>query len=73
MHVVDAANADWPRQMQAVDGTLHDLHLETKPRLVVFNKCDALRQEPAHPPGALCVSARTGTGIRELKEALEKV
>jgi 50S ribosomal subunit-associated GTPase HflX len=47
--------------------------LETKPRLLVFNKCDALQSEPVHPPGALCVSARTGAGIGELKQALEKV
>lgn len=73
VHVVDAANPDWPRQMQAVEATLHDLSLETKPRLLVFNKCDALDREPVHPPGALCVSARSGAGIGELKQALEKV
>ncbi|HET9096233.1 MAG TPA: GTPase HflX, partial [Candidatus Baltobacteraceae bacterium] len=73
VHVVDAANADWPRQMQAVEGTLHDLQLETKPRLLVFNKCDALDGDFAHPPGALCVSARAGTGIGDLRAALEKV
>lgn len=73
VHVVDASNPDWPRQMQAVEGTLHDLHLETKPRLLVFNKCDALDGEPPHMPGALCVSARSGGGIGDLKEALEKV
>lgn len=73
VHVVDAANPDWPRQMQAVEGTLHDLQLESKPRLLVFNKCDALEGDFAHPPGALCVSARAGTGIGELRTALEKV
>lgn len=73
VHVVDASNPDWPRQMQAVEGTLHDLHLETKPRMLVFNKCDALDGEPPHEPGALCVSARSGSGIGELRGALEKV
>jgi GTP-binding protein HflX len=73
VHVIDAANPDWPRQVQAVDGTLADLHLETKPRLLVFNKCDALEGEPPHVPRALCVSARQGTGIAELKHALEKL
>ncbi len=73
VHVVDASSADWPRQMQAVEGTLHDLHLETKPRLLVFNKCDALDGELPHAAGALYVSARAGTGIGELKHALEKV
>lgn len=73
VHVVDASNPDWPRQMHAVERTLHDLRLETKPRLVVFNKCDVLDREPPHPPQALCVSAHTGDGIAELKQALEKV
>lgn len=73
VHVADASNPDWPRQMQAVDGTLADLGLEAKPRLLVFNKCDALDGQLVHPPGALCVSARTGRGIAELKTALEKV
>ena len=73
VHVADASNPDWPRQMQAVDGTLADLHLETKPRLVVFNKCDALDGEPPRLPGALCVSARSGAGIDALKHALEDV
>lgn len=73
VHVADAANPDWPRQMQAVDGTLHDLGLETKPRMLVFNKCDMLENEPVHPAGAFCVSARSGAGIAEFKQALEKV
>jgi GTP-binding protein HflX len=73
VHVVDAANPDWPRQMEAVDGTLHDLHLETKPRMLVFNKCDAVSGELPHPAGTLCVSARTGSGIDELKRALENL
>ena len=71
VHVVDAANPDWQRQMQAVEGTLADLHLETKPRLLVFNKCDALEGEPPHVRGALCVSAREGSGIVQLRQALE--
>jgi GTPase len=73
VHVADASNPDWPRQMQAVDATLADLGLETKPRLLVFNKCDALNGEFVHPPKALCVSARTGIGIEQFKSALEKV
>ena len=70
VHVVDASNPDWPRQMQAVDSTLHELKLEQKPRLVVFNKCDALEGEAPAQTGTLCVSARAGTGIDALREAL---
>jgi len=70
VHVIDASNPDWPRQAQAVDATLHDLHLEQKPRLIVFNKCDAVAVEPLHGAGELCVSARLGTGVDRLKDAL---
>ena len=56
--------------MQAVDMTLHDLQIEHKPRLVAFNKCDAVVGELPHLAGSLCVSARLGSGLEELKEAL---
>jgi GTP-binding protein HflX len=73
VHVVDGSNADWPRQMQAVDATLGELELEHKPRLVVFNKCDAVEGEMPAEPGTLCVSARTGSGIDALRENLESL
>lgn len=72
VHVIDASNPDWPRQAQAVDATLNDLELDTKPRLTIFNKCDAAA-EPPHDPGMLCVSAKTGQGIDKLREALAAV
>lgn len=70
VHVVDASNPDWRRQMQAVDATLGELELEQKPRLPVFNKCDAVEGEIPGDPGTLCVSARAGTGIDALRERL---
>lgn len=73
VHVADAANADWPRQMQAVDMTLRDLNLHEKPRLIAFNKCDAVTAEPPHQAGDLCLSARSGAGIDRLKEALTRI
>lgn len=70
VHVVDASNPDWPRQMEAVDATLHDLHLDGKPRLVAFNKIDAVDGAPPRLPHALYVSAKAGSGIAELRETL---
>jgi GTP-binding protein HflX len=70
VHVVDASNPDWPRQMEAVDATLHDLNLHHKSRLVAFNKVDALDGAPPRVPHALYVSAKSGTGIRDLRETL---
>jgi GTP-binding protein HflX len=70
VHVIDASNPDWPRQRAAVDALLEELELNRKPRLLVFNKCD---REGANPsPGELCVSARNGDGIEELREALRE-
>ncbi len=70
VHVVDASNPDWPRQMEAVDATLRELGLEAKPRLVAFNKADAPHGEPALPAGAMLLSAKTGEGLDALRAAL---
>jgi GTPase len=70
IHVLDASNPDWPRQRVAVDALLQELELDRKPRLLVFNKCDAAGEEPPHEPGALYVSAKTGAGIDELRARL---
>ena len=72
--VVDAT-----RGMTDLDNTLVSLFEERKlPYLVVMNKCDLLPDEKALSPasrelphgGSLRVSASTGMGIHELKEAI---
>jgi GTPase len=70
VHVIDASNPDWPRQRAAVEAILHELELDRKPRLVAFNKVDRLGGEAANEPGALLVSATTGAGLAELREAI---
>lgn len=72
VHVVDASNPDWPRQMQAVDRTLEELDLASKARIVVYNKVDAPHGDLPTDPRALLVSAKTGAGIDALKEELAK-
>jgi GTP-binding protein HflX len=57
VHVVDASNPDWPRQREAVDAILHELELDAKPRLLVFNKIDAAQSHAPPVAGALAVSA----------------
>jgi len=66
VHVLDASNPDWPRQRAAVEQILHELELDATPRLVVFNKADL----PGHRDDALAVSARTGEGLVQLREAI---
>jgi GTPase len=70
VHVIDASNPDWPRQRAAVEGLLGELELDRKPSLLAFNKCDRENANPAAE--AICVSARTGAGLDELREALRE-
>ncbi len=68
VHVVDASRPDRDRQMSAVNATLHDLQLDRKPVLLVFNKSDAAIELPQRDE--LHTSARTGEGLDTLKRAL---
>ncbi len=70
VHVLDASNPDWPRQKAAVEAILHELELDAKPRLVAFNKCDAVAGGLPLETGAFAVSARTGAGLPELRAVL---
>lgn len=70
VHVVDASNPDWPRQFAAVEAILHELELDRTPRLLVFNKCDAVVGELPHDPQAEFVSAKSGAGIDALRVRL---
>ncbi|MBV8639021.1 MAG: GTPase HflX [Candidatus Eremiobacteraeota bacterium] len=69
VHVLDASNPDWPRQREAVDAILHELQLDAAPRIVVFNKVDAVPHHAA-PDGALGVSAATGQGLDVLRSVV---
>ncbi|MDQ2866166.1 MAG: GTPase HflX, partial [Candidatus Eremiobacteraeota bacterium] len=71
VHVLDASNSDWPRQRAAVDAILEELGLEATPRLLAFNKIDAVSESPALN-GTIAVSARTGIGIDRLREAIDE-
>jgi GTP-binding protein HflX len=72
LHVVDAANPDWPRQRASVEAILDDLHLSEKPVLLVCNKIDRLdaAARAALPPGAILVSATSSDGIDGLRAAI---
>jgi GTP-binding protein HflX len=76
LHVVDAADPDFRRQMNAVDGVLEELLEESRPTVLVFNKVDLVRDQAqvaalrVDYPGAFTVSARTGEGLDELRAAV---
>ncbi len=76
LHIVDAAESDPDAHIEAVNSVLEALGALHCPRLLVFNKIDALDDEitllglRAHHPGALFVSAMTREGIPELREVI---
>jgi GTP-binding protein HflX len=72
VHVIDAANPDWPRQRASVETILAELHLDEKPTVVAFNKVDRLdaAARAALPADAIDVSATSGDGIDRLRAAI---
>ncbi len=73
LHVVDAADADPEAQIRAVREVLTDIGALDVPEQLVFNKCDAASPEQlvrlrALAPEAIFVSARTQSGVDELRD-----
>lgn len=73
LHVVDASDPEYPRQMEAVHGVLQELGVST-PQVVVFNKID--RVEPSRfacrvlDAPSVAISALTGQGLDRLLEVI---
>jgi GTP-binding protein HflX len=84
LHVVDAANPDFPEQMAQVQAVLADIGAADVPQLLVFNKMDALPTErlpqrmqddyeiDGRPVPRIFVSAANGEGLSALREALSQ-
>jgi GTP-binding protein HflX len=77
VHVVDLSHAHWKDHMRVTDEVLKEVGAGEVPRLLVFNKVDALKGEPrlarilerSHP-GSVCVSASSEADMRRLREAI---
>jgi GTP-binding protein HflX len=82
LHVVDAANPNFPEQIAEVQRVLAEIGAEHIPQILVFNKLDALDPErrPARvqdsyeldgqPVPRVFVSARDGEGLPALRQLL---
>ena len=82
LHVVDAANPDFPEQMAEVQKVLAEIGADQVPQLLVFNKLDALPAERCplqmqddYDLGGVAVpriflSAKSGQGLDLLRSAL---
>jgi GTP-binding protein HflX len=70
LHVSDISNPHHQEQDEEVEKVLHDLGVEGRPQLHVFNKIDLLSPEDVasmnEANGNIFVSARSGAGLDKL-------
>jgi GTP-binding protein HflX len=76
LHVVDVSSPTAEDQVRAVTAVLAELGVDTKPTLLVLNKADKITDPSAlhvllrHHPKAVSVSAATGQGLSDLRDAV---
>ena len=76
LHVVDSSHVNRDAQIAAVDAVLAEIGAADRPRILVYNKCDATGLAPGverDEYGKICVvrlSALTGVGVPDLHAAL---
>jgi GTPase len=79
LHVIDMTHEYFRAQMDVVNETLHDLHADRKPTIIVFNKADAnsgpelMKGLQDAYPGAVFVSALRGMNLGELLSAIQTI
>lgn len=77
LHVVDASDPDPAGQIAAVRRVLSEIGAAGVAEQIVFNKTDRITPEALLPlrtlaPDAVLVSARTGTGLDDLRRVVEE-
>lgn len=78
VHVVDASDSEADRHMETTERVLHEIGAGEVPRILVLNKIDLVPQEHflvawrARHPDAVLTSAKSGEGLIELLEAIER-
>ena len=75
LHVIDIAHPHWQAQEQAVTTVLEELGAAAKPLINIYNKVDRLSHPEAvaflaRRPRSVVTSAKTGTGLSELKTVM---
>ena len=66
--VIDGSGA-WENQLEVTKDTLQKLN-STADNLIVVNKCDKIKDFTYFPKDAIYISAKTGEGIENLKNAI---
>jgi len=76
VHVVDASAAQARAQMETTESVLHELEVDTKPRMTVLNKIDQLPQPGGRNqakllfPGAILISALDTNDVARLRDQI---
>jgi GTP-binding protein HflX len=77
LHVVDASNPEADKQMHIVYDTLNNLGVKDKPIITAFNKVDRLddsfMMKDFKADKTVKISARAGTGLKELLDIIEDI
>ena len=79
LHVLDVGHPHAEQQFKSVHEVLEEIGAKDKPELLLLNKVDTEEGEAAYPfwralhPNALPISARHGTGLAPLSEAVYQV
>ncbi|KAF8700113.1 hypothetical protein HU200_034476 [Digitaria exilis] len=76
VHLVDISHPLAQQQIDAVDGVLKELDIESIPKLIVWNKIDNTDEpfrvrEEAEKQGIICISAMNGDGLEEFCNAIQ--
>jgi len=78
VHVIDISHENFEDHIKTTHDLLKEMDLDKKPRLLVFNKIDALDERDLlqeikiHTPEAIFVSALKGLGLSELLNRMDQ-
>lgn len=71
LHVVDASSEEAKKQMEITQDTLHTIHCDHIPSLIVYNQCDKTEYTyPKYTNGCLYISAKEEDSIQLLVQVL---
>lgn len=72
LHVIDSSSPERDEQIKTVDSVLKELGAIERPIIKVYNKADQIEIKPYLSEDDVFVSAKTGAGIPELIDLIQK-
>ena len=70
LHVIDRSHPRWEEQARVAEEVLEELGIPHQRILRVYNKSDRVAPDDPPAPGELWVSARSGAGLDQLRQAI---